>query len=406
MESWQRNLILLGAGTLLTSASYSMVVPFLPLFLLQIGVHTHIEMWSGMLFSVSFFAGALSSPYWGSVADRFGRKPMIVRAGFVLFVVYTLTAFVTNPYELLILRVLSGLLSGYVPGAIALVGTHTPENKVGYALSIVSAASASGGIMGPLLGGTIARVFDNRIAFGSAGILVFLATLLVLFWVREDHFTPAKHRSSVFAAFNEGVHNRPLIAVLLLNALTAFSIMSIEPVLTLYIAQLNGTVVNASFVAGVVFSLSGVASMVFSPLWGKLADKAGFRVVLIVGLVGGGLGTLAQVPFHSVWAFAIIRFIYGAFFSAVFPAINGLVVRSTQPSFRGRAFGLNQTANQVGNMVGPLMGGWIGGAWSVHSLFWWTGTLLLGVSVVAFWFTRHNPVFQARFASGQAHSAH
>lgn len=383
-----------------------MVIPFLPLFLLQIGVHTHVEMWAGMLFSASFFAGAIASPYWGSVADKYGRKPMIVRAGFALFVTYTLTAFVTNPYELLVLRILQGLLSGYIPGAIALVGTQTPEDKMGLALSMISAASASGSIMGPVLGGTLARLFDNRIAFASAGLLVLLATFLVLFWVKEYQFTPAKQRSSVLAAFNEGIHNRPLIAVLLLNTLTAFSIMSIEPVLTLYIVQLNGTVTNASFVAGVVFSLSGVASMVFSPLWGKLADRVGFRTVLIVGLVGGGLGTLAQVPFHSIWAFAVIRFIYGAFFSAVFPAINGLVVRSTQPSFRGRAFGLNQTANQVGNMVGPLIGGWIGGIWSVHSLFWWTGGLLLIVSAVAFWFTRQNSKIQSHSTPVQARSVH
>src|SRR3954447_1186133 len=140
MLNWKRNLWVLCFGVFFTSASFSMVIPFLPIFLLQIGVHEHTEMWSGLLFGSSFFAGALASPFWGSVADKYGRKPMIIRAGLALFIIYTLMAFVTNPYEILVLRILQGLLSGFVPGAIALIGTNTPNDKVGYALSLVSSA--------------------------------------------------------------------------------------------------------------------------------------------------------------------------------------------------------------------------------------------------------------------------
>jgi MFS family permease len=99
--------------------------------------------------------------------------------------------------------------------------------------------------------------------------------------------------------------------------------------------------------------------------------------VLTAGLLFGGLGTLAQLLFHEIWGFSVIRFVYGAFFCAVFPALNGLVVRSTEEDFRGRAFGLNQTANQIGGMLGPLAGGALSGVFSVHSIFWVTGVLLL-----------------------------
>jgi len=384
MESWQRNLWILWVGCFVTSASFSMVIPFLPLFLLQIGVTHDTEVWSGLLYSCSFLAGALVSPFWGSLADKYGRKPMIIRSGFSLCVIYILTSFVTSPYELLGLRTLQGLLAGYIPGAIALVGTNTPEHRVGYALAAISTATASGGIMGPLLGGIIARVLDNRVAFGSAGVLVFLSTLLVLFLVREDHFVPAKTRSSVYAAVSAAVHNRPLFTTLLLTALVSFSIMTIEPVLPLYIVQLGGSLKNASFLAGIIFSLSGVASAIFAPRWGGWADRVGFRRVLIIGLLGGGIGSLAQIPFHNIWAFAAVRFLYGIFFCAVFPALNGLVVRATAPDFRGRAFGLNQTANQVGNMLGPMIGGALGAAYSVHSVFWVTGLLLLATTSLAY----------------------
>lgn len=385
METWRRNLWLLWLGSLVTSASYSMVIPFLPLFLLKLGVHRHTSLWSGILFSAAFLMGAIVSPFWGSVADKYGRKPMIIRSGLSLCLVYILTAFVHNPYELLALRCLQGLLSGFIPSAIALIATNTPDSEIGYALAMMSTANASGGILGPLLGGVIAKLLGSRIAFGSAGVLVFLSTLVVWFWVTEEKFVPSKTRSSVVGAMKTAWSNRPLLITLLLVMLTSFSVMTIEPVLPLYIAQLGGSLDNASLLAGIVFSLAGVASILFAPRWGRLADRAGFRIVLLIGLLGGGLGNLAQIPFHHVWGFASIRFVYGIFFCAVFPALNGLVVQTTEPEFRGRAFGLNQTANQLGTMLGPLVGGVIAGVYSIHSVFWLTGALLLVTTALAYY---------------------
>lgn len=390
METWKKNLAVLWFGTLIVSASFSMVVPFLPLFLLQIGVHHYVETWSGLLYSISFFGGAISAPYWGSLADRYGRKPMIIRAGFVLFATYSLTAFVHNPYELLAIRLAQGLLSGYIPNSIALIGTNTPEGRAGFALSMISAAGAAGGIIGPMLGGALANWFSNRIAFASAGGLVFIATMLALIWVKEENFVPAKAKSSMFRMFSEAAHNRRLFSALSLNLFTSFSIMTIEPVITLYIAQLNHSTTNASLVSGIVFSLTGLASVLFAPLWGRTADKIGFRKVLLFGLAGGTIWTLMQLPFHNIYVFSGIRFFYGAFFCAVYPAINGLIVKSTDHAFRGRAFGLNQTANQLGNMAGPLVGGVIASATSIHGVFWVTGVLLMIVTGLTYQTTRRN----------------
>jgi len=385
MLLWKRNLWVLWIGVFFTAASFSMVIPFLPIFLLQIGVHQHTEMWAGLLFSSAFFAGALASPFWGRMADKYGRKPMIIRAGFVLFVIYTLMAFVTNPYQILVLRILQGLLSGFIPGAIALIGTNTPGNKVGYALSMISTASASGSILGPLLGGGIADLVGNRWAFASAGMIVGLSTLLIIFWVVEENFTPSKGKGSIKEDFKVAIDNRPFLLVLILTLVTSCSVMTIEPVLPLYIVKLGGSSENASFLAGVVFSLPGIASALFAPYWGKWADKVGFQRVLFIGLLGGGLGTLAQVIFTHIWGFSMIRFIYGIFFCAVYPALNGLVVKSTPEDFRGRAFSLSQTANQLGGMVGPMIGGFLGGIFPVHSVFIVTGVLLLAAMGTAYW---------------------
>lgn len=385
MEIWKKNLWVLWLGSFIVSSSFSMVIPFLPIFLIQIGVTENVEMWSGLLFSSAFLAGALSSPFWGSVGDKYGRKAMIVRAGFVLCVIYLLTSFVTSPVQLLILRILQGLLSGFIPGAIAIVGTNTPEHKVGYALSTMSTATATGSIMGPLLGGVLAKLFDNRLAFASAGVLCFLATMLVIFYVKEEKFVPGKERVSVFSTFKLALHNKLLLVVLVLTMFTQFSVMTIEPVLPLYIVQFGHSASDASILAGIIFSLVGVASILFASRWGKLADKIGFQKVLLIGLFAGGIGSLLQIPFDNIWAFSIVRFLYGCFFCAVFPALNGLVVRATTPDFRGRAFSLSQTSNQLGGMLGPLVGGAISGVFSIHTVFLLTGVLLLLTMGLAFW---------------------
>jgi MFS transporter, DHA1 family, multidrug resistance protein len=310
---------------------------------------------------------------------------LLIRAGLALFIVYTLTAFVTNPYQLLGLRIMQGLLSGFIPGAIALVGTNTPSNKVGYALSMISSASASGGIVGPLLGGGIASLVGNRVAFGSAGMFALISTLLVIFWVTEENFTPSKEKGSIMNDFKMAASNRSLMLVLALTAITSGSIMTIEPVLPLYIVDLGGSSEHASLLAGIVFSLPGIASVIFAPMWGRWADKAGFQKVLFIGLMGGGIGTIAQIIFSNIWGFSITRFIFGIFFCAVFPALNGLVVRSTPKDFRGRAFGLHQTSNQIGGMIGPIIGGILGGFFPVQTVFVVTGFLLLGATGMAYW---------------------
>ncbi|MHC0036307.1 MFS transporter [Pseudoneobacillus sp. C159] len=377
MPRWKINLWVLWIGVFFTAASFSMVIPFLPIFLLQIGVHEHTEMWSGLIFSSAFFAGAIATPFWGNLADKYGRKPMIVRAGFALFVIYTLMAFVTSPGQILALRILQGLLSGFIPGAIALIGTNTPSEKVGYALSLISSASASGMIIGPLIGGAIAELAGNRWAFGTGGIIVGLATFLIIFWVKEENFKPSKVKGSIINDFKVAINNRPFILVVVLTLVASCAIMTVDPLLPLYIADLSSGSTYQSMLTGVVISLPGIASVIFAPRWGKWADKVGFQRVLFIGLLGGGLGMLAQILVSQIWGFSLIRFVYGIFFCAVFPALNGLVVKSTPEDFRGRAFSLNQTANQIGGMIGPIIGGFLGGIFSIHVVFAVTGALLL-----------------------------
>ncbi|KUO94819.1 MFS transporter [Ferroacidibacillus organovorans] len=381
MEAWRANLYILLGGSLVASASYSMVIPFLPLFLVKLGIHQNIGLWSGIVFSSSFLAGALISPVWGALADRYGRRPMLIRSGIALTVLYAAMAFVKTPVELLLIRVLMGLLSGYIPSATALIGSTTPKASVGFALASLSTATATGSILGPLFGGILSHAFSYQNTFLIAGASVAISTLLAIIWVREPNFVPSEKKISIVGDFSLAVKNRGLLTVLIAMMITSFAIMTIEPLLPLYVIQLGVPVQNASLDTGIVFSVAGLSGIVFGPIWGRYGDRKGFRRTLLIGLLGGSLGNIAQIFFHSVFGFGAIRFFYGMFFCAVYPALNALTVEKTDDTFRGRAFGISQTFNQMGTLLGPLIGGYVGDLFHIDTVFVMTGTFLLIVAI-------------------------
>ncbi|TBL72431.1 MFS transporter [Paenibacillus thalictri] len=379
--SWKKNLFVLWTGVFFCSTAFSVVIPFLPIFLHdELHVENNLETWSGVSFAVTFLASALIAPYWGSLADKYGRRPMLLRSGFFLALLYFVTYFVQNPYQLLVIRLFQGMLAGYVPSAIALVATNTPEKHVGYSLGVMSTATATGSIIGPLIGGVVSHWIGNREAFLFAAGLVSFSFLIALLWAKETNFNRSSKRSNVLADLKDAVSNRKLMVTLGMVTATSTSVMLIEPLLTIYVIQLGGSKGTASLSSGIIFSAVGIATIIAAPRWGKAGTKLGFGKVLCIGLLGGAIGNLLQLAIHHLVGFGVLRFCYGLFFAAVFPALNALIVQSTDPSFRGRAFSLNQSAMQMGNMLGPLLGGFLGGVLSIPLVFLLNGLALLGIA--------------------------
>lgn len=374
---WKRNLYVLWLGVFFCSTAYSMSIPFMSLFIAHdLGVTKHLTLWSGFAFGITFLAGALISPYWGSLSDKYGRKPMLLRSGFALCAVYILNSLVQSPFQLIAVRILSGLLSGYVPAAIALVGTNTPENKVGYSLGIMSTAGAAGGIIGPMIGGFVSRYLGYRESFLVAGGVVLFSALIALFFVKEQNFDRNRERSHVLDDLKEAKANSALMRHLGVVLIVTASVMVLEPLLSLYVLDLGASASDASLSSGIIFSAVGIATVLAAPLWGKIGERIGYRNTLMIGLLGGGIGNILQLFFHSLIGFGALRFIYGLFFAAVFPALNALIVKATVPEFRGRAFSLNQSSSQLGNMAGPITGGVLAGYVPISVVFVLNGVLL------------------------------
>lgn len=383
MYSWKRNLFVLWAGVLFCSAAYTISIPFIPLFLnTELGITNHLETWSGISFGITFLASALIAPFWGSLSDKYGRKPMLIRSGFSLAVMYFLTYFIHDPYLFLVLRVFQGLLAGYVPAAIALVATNTPEDKSGYALGIMATASATGGIIGPVIGGVVSHFIGNREAFVFSGCVVLVAALIATLFVKENKFNRRAVRSSIKEDIKHALANRTFTTLLLIAALATFSVMILEPLLTVYVLQLGVDKSEASLKSGIVFSAVGIATLIAAPQWGKIGQRIGFSKVLFIGLLGGGIGNLLQFFVSGYAQFGILRFMYGLFFAGVYPSVNAIIVKVTETEFRGRAFSLNQSATQFATMLAPVIGGVLGGIIPIRWVFVLNGVLLIAAAIL------------------------
>ncbi|UUZ79668.1 MFS transporter [Paenibacillus sp. P26] len=277
--SWKRNLFVLWIGTFLVSMAYSVSIPFMSIFLQDdLGVKGHLEAWTGTVFAVTFLASSLIAPFWGSIADKYGRRPMMLRAGICLSASYFLYFLVQNPYELFAVRILEGSLAGYIPSAIALVATNTPEKHVGYALGIMSTASAAASVTGPPLGGVVSHVVGTRDTFFLAGSMVLVAFLIALIWVKEPSFNKSEaKRSSVAKDLKAAATNRNLMIALFIVFVTSTSIMILEPLLTIYVLKLGSSESSASLYAGIIFSAVGIATLIAAPRWGESAPESAMR---------------------------------------------------------------------------------------------------------------------------------
>jgi DHA1 family multidrug resistance protein-like MFS transporter len=381
--SWKRNLIILWIGVFFCGMAFTISIPFLPIFLhTELGINSGLEAWSGITFGITFLASALISPFWGSLADKYGRKPMLIRSGFSLSALYFVTFFVHDPYVFLFVRILQGLLAGYIPAAIALIATNTPEKQVGYALGVISTAGAAGSVIGPLIGGFVSHLAGNREAFLVSGCVVLIAAFIGLFGAKETNFNRSAVRSGVLDDLKSATLNRPFMILLGITMLVATSVMMLEPLLTIYVLQLGGSQSNAALSSGIIFSAVGIATVIAAPLWGKLGQKISYSKTLYIGLLGGGIGSLLQLATHQLFGFGILRFSYGLFFAAVYPALSALIVKHTDPSFRGRAFSLNQSATQLGTMGGPIIGGFLGGWIGIPLVFVINGLMLVGLAFI------------------------
>ena len=371
--SWKDNLRIAWLGSFLTGACISLVVPFMPIFVEQLGVEpSQVTFYSGLAISVSAISAACVSPLWGILADRYGRKPMMIRAGLAMTITMGGLAFVPNVYWLLALRLLNGVFTGFVPNATALIASQVPKDKSGYALGTLSSGVVAGTLTGPFVGGMIAEVFGIRNVFLMVGGFLFLAAILTIFFIKED-FQPVPKEKALPTKelFTSVKYPYLLFNLFATSFVIQVAAQSVGPILALYIRDL-GQKENLLFVSGLIVSSMGLSSMMSSGVMGRLGDKVGNHRLLIVAQAYSALIYLLCANASTPLELGIYRFLFGLGTGALVPGINALLSRMTPKAGISRVFAFNQVFFYLGGVIGPLAGSVVAGPFGYHSVFYAT----------------------------------
>lgn len=378
---WVVTLTILVASAFLMDMSFTMITPFLPVYLSsELGAKaSEVDMWSGAVFAVTFFVSGLLGPVWGVLADRKSRKLMALRASIGLTISYALCGIVQTPMQLFAARFFQGLCAGLYPALLALLAASIPARKTGLSMGLMQGGMTVGAVVGPFVGGVLADYFGMRESFFVASVALGLISLLIGFCIKEK---PRTVKVTSRNWFDWSVLRQPAIFKMLIAcAVIHASLFSAQPILPLYIAQLQGSMDNIMMLSGTIFSVCAISIMIASPILGAAGQRFCFLKVLSCSLFFAGLLISAQVLGRTPFEFGVWRFIAGFAIAGLIPLVNSIISTECPPDKKGEVFGFNFLTGHAGMALGPFAAGALSGWFGYQAVIVASGLILFPLIV-------------------------
>jgi DHA1 family multidrug resistance protein-like MFS transporter len=359
MAEWRRNLYVLFMVQVLSVAGFSLVFPFLPLYVAELGVATRgsVAFWSGMVFSAQAVTMMVSSPIWGAVADRYGRKPMLVRATLGGAVMVVLMGFAQSAEQLVLIRIVQGMLTGVVSATSALVAATVPKEKSGESLGLIQTGIWVGVAVGPLIGGLVSVALGYRASFWITGGALALAGVAVIFWVRED-FEPlsVQKRVNFWEGYKKLLRAPDMASLYSVSFLQSLGRSVTMPIMAFFFVELLSSSEGAVVMTGLSMGAKAAVGSVSAIYLGKLSDRIGHEKVLTAGAVIAVLVYLPQAFVANVWQLLFLQALTGVSAGAIMPATSALLNMRTPQGAHGTTFGLGNSVSSGGRIVAPILG--------------------------------------------------
>jgi DHA1 family multidrug resistance protein-like MFS transporter len=370
--NWRRNLAALWLAEFTAILGFSFAFPFLPLFLhqeLHIPNGPELSFWTGISASATGFALALTSPIWGRLADRYGRKPMLVRAMIGGGISVGLMGLAQSALQLSVLRGVQGASSGTVAAATALVATETPAAHLAWALGILTSSISLGSAVGPAAGGLAANIIGLRAIFIAGGVFLLLAAIPVVFVVRESPRrmtrTQAPRTMEVLRLARAGTVGA-LAVLIVAQGLQQTSYGAAQQLVVLRLIDLTGAR-EAQVLTGVTFAAGGIATALAALTYYRVLRRSTYRRLITAGAVLLGLALLAAAAAATA-PFVIAAFVVASFFSgALAPAFGAMTGLEAPPIVQATVFGVGSSAIALGFGLGPLIGGLVASAAGIRA---------------------------------------
>lgn len=378
MPIWKRNLFVCWIGVFIAAIGMSEVAPILPLYIRYLGIENTslVSQLSGIIFGITYLITAIFSPIWGQAADKVGRKPMILRAGIGLSIVYLLMGFVPNVYFLIALCAVQGAITGYSTACNTLIATQTDSEHVGYALGTLSTASIAGSLLGPTLSGVIEATLGLKAVFFIISGLLFIAFIITLLLVQESFARNYKKSQGVRDIWNMVPQKELTVVILITFFILGIGLYSVEPIMTQYVTKLSPNASHIALISGLVFSATGLSNIIAAPRLGKLSDKIGAHKVIMIALIVAGVLYIPQAFVQNPWQLLVLRFLLGFAMGGLIPSISIMIKKITPDNLTGRIFGFNMSLGYLGVAAGSILGGQIAGRFSFQYVFYVTSGLM------------------------------
>lgn len=382
---WRRNLVVCLLGSFTTIVAMTLLLPFLPLYVEQLGVSDKaaIAQWSGIAYGATFLAAGLVAPLWGRLGDRYGRKSMLIRSSLGMAIAMSSIGMAHNVWQLVALRLFAGLAGGYSSGSMILVAAQTPKARSGWALGMLSSGIMAGNLVGPLIGGSLPPLIGIRGTFWLAGGIIFLTFIATTTLIKEEKRPAQARKAAAQLRWSDIPDKRPVVAMLATGLLLMLANMSIEPIITIYVGQLVPDASRVTLVSGFVMSAAALGSILSASRLGKLADRIGHWTVIVGALGVCGLLLIPQAFVTAGWQLIGLRFLMGLALGGLLPCVTSVIRHSVPAGMTGRVLGYSVSSQYIGQVVGPLLGGFVGGHIGMRAVFLGTSLLMLAGAVYA-----------------------
>lgn len=373
----------------LVAASATMILPFLSLYISTFGDYSiaYVQKWSGLVFGITFLTAFLISPLWGRFGDKHGRKKILIITGFGIALSVFLMGYASSVMELFFLRMFMGIVTGFIPTSIALISAQTEKKHAGKVLATVQTGTVSGGLFGPLIGGSLVDMFGFQYTFLLTSFVIALATIIVVFGIKEKVINEKGANDKKYSrkdVFQLVFKNKLILAVMVISLFIQMANFSIQPLLALYVDELT-TANNLAFLAGLAFSITGLGNLLSTRSWGNLGDRIGHGKVLIICLVLAVICFIPQAFVTNIWQLVFLRFLYGIQVGGLIPCMTAYIRQIAPLSIQGEVLGYNQSFRFLGNVAGPVLGGLLSGFFGISSVFFFGGALFLGSIVIIYY---------------------
>ena len=361
---------------------FTLVMPFLPLFIRQLGVSDvgEIALWTGLSLGVTPALNAMVSPFWGRLADRVGRKIMIGRSMTSCVLIMAAMAFVTRAWHVLALRAVLGLLTGYGALSLTMAAESALADQMARAIGVVQTAQRLGPAVGPVIGGALAALVGLRRAFlVTAGFYaVGLLLVVALYDEKRTHARPGNAEVGRVTFRNVLAFEHFMLLMLVIFAVQ-FVDRSFGPILPLYLERLGVSRARVAFAAGIIFSIAAFAGAAGHHLCGRLLARYSARDVIGGGAAASCTGSVLMALAPNAWLMGVAIGAFGLGVGLAMTASYTVAASVIPAGAHGSGFGVLTSASLTGLAVSPVVSGLLGDESTMRLVFVVDAVMMAGL---------------------------